>query len=174
MDGFALGVKYYIQQHSTYIEVLGWDPALQTVLFIGNFTSFTDGYVMGATLMAEGADIIMEVAGPAGLGTAAAIKEHGNAFFIGVDTDWYYTAPVYQEVILTSVMKNTEATTFLAIQSVLEGNFAGGNLLGTLENGGVGLAPFHDLGGEVPAVLMLELDLVKAGIINGTIATSPD
>src|SRR3990170_3433687 len=71
MDGFALGVDYYNQQKGTNVEVLGWDPATQTGLFTGNFESTDDGRLMGETLMDEGADIIMPVAGPVGLGTAA-------------------------------------------------------------------------------------------------------
>ena len=55
--------------------------------------------------MDEGADIIMPVAGPVGLGAAAAIKERGNAYIIGVDSDWFLTSPDYADITLTSVMK---------------------------------------------------------------------
>jgi ribose transport system substrate-binding protein len=55
----------------------------------------------------------------------------------------------------------------------MEGTFAGGLTVGTLENGGVGLAPFHDLESAVPAELATELDAVKAEIIAGTLATNP-
>ncbi len=115
----------------------------------------------------------MPVAGPLGLGTAAAVKDRGNAAIIGVDTDWYYSAPDYKEITLTSVMKNTDKTTFLAIKSVVEGTFAGGVITGTLENGGVGLAPFHDFAGDLPPGLQDELETVKAGILDGTIETLP-
>ena len=46
-------------------------------------------------------------------------------------------------------------------------------IVGTMENGGVGLAPFHDLDASVPAELKLELDQVKAGIISGEISVKP-
>ena len=68
-------------------------PIAQTGLFTGNFESTDDGRTMGETLMDEGADIIMPVAGPVGLGTAAAVKDRGNAYMIGVNSDWYLTAP---------------------------------------------------------------------------------
>jgi len=70
MDGYALGAKAYNEKHGTNVEVLGWDPFTQTGLFTGNFESTDDGRTMGQTLMDEGADIIMPVAGPVGLGTA--------------------------------------------------------------------------------------------------------
>jgi len=173
MDGFALGVKYYNEQKGTNVEVLGWDPIAQTGLFTGNFESTDDGRTMGETLMDEGADIIMPVAGPVGLGTAAAVKERGNAYIIGVDSDWYLTAPDYKDITLTSVLKNMDITTFKAIQSVMDGTFVGGVTVGDLKNGGVGLADFHDLDSMVPAELKAELDTLKAGIIDGSIPTNP-
>lgn len=111
MDGYALGAQYYNEKHNTNVEVLGWDPFAKTGLFTGNFESTDDGRTMGETLMDEGADIIMPVAGPVGLGTAAAAKERGNVYIIGVDSDWFLTAPDYADIILTSVMKYMDVTT---------------------------------------------------------------
>jgi basic membrane protein A len=170
MDGFALGAAYYNQQHGTNVEVLGWDPATQTGLFTGNFESTDDGRAMGESLMDEGADIIMPVAGPVGLGTAAAVQERGNAWIVGVDNDWSVVNADYADVILTSVLKNMDVTTLAAIKSAMDGTFAGGVTVGNLANGGVGLAP---LTGPVPSGLQAELDQVRADIIAGTIPTSP-
>jgi basic membrane protein A and related proteins len=41
--------------------------------------------------------------------------------------------------------------------------------VGTLENGGVGIAPFHNFEDKVSDSLPGELDDVKAGIIDGSI-----
>ena len=109
-------------------------------LFTGNFESTDDGRTMGETLMDEGADIIMPVAGPVGLGTAEAVKDRGNAWIVGVDTDWTVSAPDYKDIILTSVLKNMDVAVYDAIKSVVDGTFKGGVYVGTLENGGVGLA----------------------------------
>jgi basic membrane protein A len=173
MDGFALGVDYYNGKHGTAVEVKGWDPASQTGLFTGNFESTDDGRRMGESLMDEGADIIMPVAGPVGLGTAAAAQERGNTYVIGVDADWVNTNSQYAEITLTSVLKNMDITTLNAIKSVMDGTFEGGVTVGTLENGGVGLAPFHNLDSMVPADLKAELDEVAQGVIAGDIPTSP-
>jgi len=123
--------------------------------------------------MDEGADIIMPVAGPVGLGTAAAVKERGNAYVIGVDSDWFLTSPDYADVLLTSVLKNMDITTLQSIEAVLDGSFKGGTVTGTLENGGVGLAPFHNLESVVPADLKTELETVKADILAGNVKTRP-
>ena len=173
MDGFYLGVQYYNQQKGTDVQVLGWDPYTQTGSFTGNFESKEDGRTLGLSFMDEGADIILPVAGPVGEGTAAAAKERGNTWIIGVDADWYNTVPDFADIMLTSVLKNMDVTTQGAIEQVIDGSFAGGVTVGTLENGGVGLAPFHDADSLVPAELKAELDQVKADIIAGTIQTSP-
>jgi basic membrane protein A len=173
MDGFVKGVEYYNQQNGTSVRALGWDPVAQTGLFTGNFESTDDGRAMGVTLMDEGADVIMPVAGPVGLGTAAAVQERGNAYIIGVDNDWFLTAPEYAPIVLTSVLKNMDITTFDAIKSAMEGTFEGGVTVGTLENGGVGLAPFHDLDSVVPQEVKDALAEIQAGIIAGDIQTAP-
>jgi basic membrane protein A and related proteins len=41
--------------------------------------------------------------------------------------------------------------------------------VGTLENGGVGLAPFHNFKDKVDPALQKELDAIKADIISGAI-----
>ncbi|HLE13292.1 MAG TPA: BMP family ABC transporter substrate-binding protein, partial [Anaerolineales bacterium] len=82
-------------------------------------------------------------------------------------------APEYAPIVLTSVLKNMDITTFEAIQSAMEGTFEGGVTVGTLENGGVGLAEFHDLASMVTAELQAELDEVAAGIKAGDISATP-
>ena len=97
MDGFARGVAYYNEKHATTVEVLGWDMNDETKgLFTNSFDDQQKGKDLGVSLMDEGADIIMPVAGPVGLGTAAAVKERGNAYVIGVDSDWFLTNPDYR------------------------------------------------------------------------------
>jgi basic membrane protein A len=173
MDGFALGVDYYNQQKGTNVEVLGWDPAAQTGLFTGNFESLDDGRNLGESLMDEGADIIMPVAGPVGLGTAAAVQERGGVYIIGVDSDWTQTSPEFTDITLTSVLKKMDVTTQEAIQMTMDGTFVGGVVVGTLENTGVDLAPFHELDSMVPDDLKAELETLRQGIIDGSITTSP-
>lgn len=173
MDGFALGAAYYNEVHGTAVEVLGWDPATQEGLFTGNFESLEDGRNLGESLMDEGADIIMPVAGPVGLGTAAAAEERGGVYIVGVDNDWAIVNEQYAPIVLTSVLKNMDVTTFNVIQAALDCTFVGGVTVGTLENGGVGLASFHELEGMVSAELQAELDDVAAKLIAGELSANP-
>ena len=172
MKGFEAGVKYYNQKHGTKVEVLGWETAKDEGLFTGNFESTDDGRRFGESLMDEGADIIMPVAGPVGLGTAAACKERGK-MLIGVDTDWYISAAEFKETYLTSVLKNMDVAVFDTIKSVQDGTFKGGGVyVGTLKNNGVGIAPFHNYDAQVPATMKSELEAIKADLIAGKITVS--
>jgi basic membrane protein A len=167
MDGFARGVAYYNEQKGTSVEVLGWDVNdPEAGLYSSSFDDQAKGKELGNSLMDEGADIIMPVAGPVGLGTAAAVKERGNAYIIGVDSDWALTNPDYADVILTSVMKLMDATVYASIQQVIDGTFEGGITVGTLTNNGVGLGTVN---AAVPADLASEVEALKPLIIDGTI-----
>lgn len=169
MVGFEAGVNYYNAQKGTNVEVLGWDTAANEGAFIGNFESLDDGRAITESLVQEGADIVMPVAGPAGLGGAAYCQETASCWIIGVDTDWTVSASEYTDVILTSVLKNMNVAVFDAAKAVVEGNFAGGVYVGTLANNGVGLAPVANASDELNA----ELEAVKQGIIDGSISTTP-
>lgn len=173
MDGFAMGVKYYNEQKGTDVRVVGWDPATQTGSFTGNFESLDDGRAQAEALMGEGADMIMPVAGPVGLGAAAAAMEAGNVYIIGVDTDWTISSPEYKAITFTSVMKKMEVAVFEATKAVVDGTFKGGLFVGTLENSGVGIAPFHDLASMVSAELQAELDTIQQEIVAGNIQVKP-
>ncbi len=56
-----------------------------------------------------------------------------------------------------------------AIKAAKDGIFSNEPYVGTLENEGTGLAPFHDFDSKVPADLKAEVDALKADIISGKI-----
>jgi len=170
MDGFVLGVEAYNAAHGTEVQALGWDYTERNGLFVGNFESTDDGRTMGESLMDEGADVIMPVAGPVGAGTLAVIEERGAGLIIGVDNDWSVQFANQAEFVLASALKNMDLYVYETIQAAMNGEFAGGNYLGTLENGGVGLG----FGGvEVPDELKAEVEALVPGIVAGETATLP-
>ena len=170
MDGFVLGVEQYNAVHGTDVQVLGWDPAARNGLFVGNFESTDDGRTMGESLMDEGADIIMPVAGPVGGGTLAVMEERGAGLIIGVDNDWSVQFANQSQYVLASALKNMDLYVYETIKAAMDGSFAGGNYNGTLDNGGVGLG----YGGvDVPADLKAEVDALIPQIVAGEIATLP-
>ncbi len=172
MKGFQAGVEYYNTQHKASVKVLGWDTKADKGLFTGTFTDPDKGKTAAQSLIDEGADIIMPVAGLTGNGAFTAAKAAGTVYAIGVDTDQCISVPDACPVLLTSVQKQMDNAVYDTIKSFQAGTFKGGeNYVGTLQNGGVGIAPFHNLDSKVPAALKTELDQVKADIISGKVKT---
>jgi basic membrane protein A and related proteins len=173
MDGFYDGVQYYNSKHHTNVQVLGWNEKTQNGNFTGDFTDQTKGQQLTNTFITEGADIIFPVAGNVGLGAAKAVQQADqsgqNVNMMWVDTDGCISAPQYCKYFITSVEKGIQTAVKTAIRSAAGGTFKGGNYVGTLANGGVALAPYHQFAGKVPSSLQSELDQVKQGIISGTI-----
>jgi basic membrane protein A len=172
MDGFFAGAMYHNEQKGTEVEVLGWDPEAEDGLFTGDFENQDNGRRVTEDLIAEGADVILPVAGPVGLGTAAAIEDSTeDDVAVWVDTDGCVSAEEFCSIFLTSVQKNIDVAVFNAIQGVVDDTFEGGLFVGTLENEGVGLAPFHELEDQVSDETKAELEEIRSGIIAGDIST---
>ena len=171
MDGFYYGVAYHNSQKGTSVQVLGWNPESKDGLFTGNFESLDDGRAFAQNLYDEGADIVMPVAGPVGLGSAALAAELGTDALkiIGVDADQTQTDPGNADVYLTSVLKRMDSTVVQVIKQTMDGKFAGGMMVGTLANEGVSLAPYHSFDSAVPAALKAEIEAIRTGIIAGSI-----
>lgn len=167
MDGFVDGVDAYNKAKGTSVQVLGWDKATQNGSFTQDFDNQTLGKEQAQQFISQGADIIMPVAGPVGLGAAAAAKADGNTWIIGVDSDWYEANPDYSSIVLTSVMKEIGASVEQTIKDSVEGKFSSDPYVGTLANGGVSLAPFHDFDAKVSDELKADLAKLTEDIKSG-------
>jgi basic membrane protein A len=169
MDGFADGIAYHNEQKGTNVELLGWNVDSQDGSFTGDFQDQNKGQQLTQNFIDQGADIIFPVAGPVGLGAAAAAQAADNVNLIWVDTDGYVSAPDYQGLFITSVVKKIDNAVLAATEDAVNNEFSGESYVGTLENEGVDIAPFHDFESQLPDGLQDELDEIRAGIISGEI-----
>jgi basic membrane protein A len=160
---YEAGVAYYNAQKGGNVQVKG--------VYVGDFEAPDQGKIQGNSLIDEGVDVIFGVGGKTGNGGLTAAKENG-LWGIGVDVDQYFTLPNEQDILITSCMKRLDNAVFTVVEGAVNDEFGGGGLyVGTLENGGVGLAPFHDFEDQIPADLKAEVEAIQEGIINGTIDT---
>ncbi|WP_449372066.1 BMP family lipoprotein [Arthrobacter psychrolactophilus] len=173
MDGFAEGVKYFNEKQGKDVKVLGWDVATQQGSFANTFEIVQEGTKISNNLISEGADVIMPVAGSLGKGAGDAVlaanKGGKDVKLVWVDSDGYLTAPAYKSVLLTSVIKTMGEAVETIVSDDLNGKFDPAPYVGTLDNGGVALAPFHDLDASVSADTKTQLEEIKKGIIDGSI-----
>ncbi len=160
---YEAGVNYYNETYGKSVEFTG--------VYVGDFEAPDEGKVQGNSLIDEGVDIIMGVGGKTGNGGLAAAKERGK-LGIGVDVDQYYTLPNEKDILVSSTVKRLDNAVFGVIKGALEDKFGGGtNYIATLENGGVGVAPFHDFEDRVPDNIKADLEEIQAAIIAGELDT---
>jgi basic membrane protein A len=173
MDGFKQGVDYYNTENGTKVAVLGANGTDSSKwAATGDFSDQSKGKTLTEQFFAQGADIVLPVAGPVGIGTGQATLDKTGTMVIGVDSDWYNLPAhsAYKANILTSIEKKMAAAVEEVIKSGVDGKFMGGDAnqyVGTLANGGVMIADQHDV--AYPDGIQAKLDDLKAKIIDGTI-----
>jgi basic membrane protein A and related proteins len=166
MDGFQAGIERYNDDNGTEVQLLGWDREEQKGTFINDFASRAKAQSVATERITQGADVVLPVAGAAGLGALRAVDDAG-ARAIWPDTDGCVSAPVFCDVILTSVLKRVDVAVFESIRSSVEGGFDDTTYVGTLANGGVGLASYHQQQDAVPEELDAELDELEQELVEG-------
>ncbi|MEE1619897.1 BMP family lipoprotein [Zafaria sp. Z1313] len=169
MDGFLNGVNHFNEVKGADVQVVGWGSSKS---FVGNFSDAGKARQLSDNMLAEGVDVIMPVAGPLGQAAVDAVNESSSAddTVVWVDTDGFDYANNGQDVVLTSVMKEMGKTVEESIKLGLDDTFTNDAYMGTLENGGVSIAPFHNFADKVPAELQGEIDQLKQDIIDGTVS----
>jgi basic membrane protein A len=115
--------------------------------------------------IASGAGVVFQVAGGCGLGALEAAKQE-NVWGIGVDADQSFLGPH----ILTSATKRVDTAVFLAIKSVQDGKFNGGNVTYGLKDNGVALGKISP---KVPQADVKKIQQIRADIIAGKIKNIP-
>jgi basic membrane protein A len=173
MEGFAEGVAQYNEDNDKNVKVLGWDTEKQDGTFTNDFTSQDKGKNITKNFLDQGADIVMPVAGPVGLGAAAAVQDSKTAgndvALVWVDADGYKAASKYKGLMLTSAVKSMDKTVEDITAEAMDGDFSNEPYVGTLENGGVSIAPFHDFDSKVSDETKQQVEDLKAKIISGEV-----
>jgi basic membrane protein A len=171
MTGYYYGAKAYETETGTPVTVLGWDPTAATGQFTDGFGDSEGAKNISAGQIASDADVIYPVAGGLFSATSEAINESGkDVVFLGVDQDVAVTSPEYADQVLTSVLKKMTDAVYDVISEQVDGaTFDATPYVGTLENGGTGLADFGTFDDKVSDEIKAKLEELTAGIIDGSI-----
>nr|WP_216652407.1 BMP family ABC transporter substrate-binding protein [Nocardioides sp. zg-1308] len=168
MDGFKQGAEYYAEEKGKDVEVVGWDG--KDGSFTGGFEANEAATSTAKQILDQDVDVVLPVGGPIYQGAITAIEDSGNdVAMIGVDADLFETDPDTQDYVMTSILKGMKVSTYEAVLAAGNDEFDFEPYVGTLENDGVGIAPFHNFEDKVNPELADELETVKAGIIDGSI-----
>jgi basic membrane protein A len=142
------------------------DPSIQVkVSYVGNFTDSNKGFDQAKLMYSQGADVVFQVAGGAGIGVlkaAAAAKRYA----IGVDSNQNAIQPGY---VLASMLKNIGASLQQAVDDAAAGNLKYGETTAYgLANKGVGLV-FENNNDIVPKDIQDKVDEYSQKVADGSI-----
>jgi len=171
--GVVLGIEIPVLWHFEAGVRFGMDWALNKVggdasllyTYTGTFSDIALGKAASEAMLAQGAVGIYNVAGPLGLGDLEAVTEfHDNAgttygapYYFGVDANQDYLGNGLHGI--ASGMKRVDQATYFAVESVVNGTFAGGITSLGLTEGGVGISDLDTL-----------VDFIDFGVAGGAIS----
>ena len=153
-----------IKMMNNYINIQTTDTNVPT------FDDSTQGKDTALKLIGNGCDVLFGIGGNTVNGALLAAKE-SNLPAIGADVDEYNTYPEVQSALISSAMKNVDVAVYNYLRTVADGSVKAGVSTATLQNGGVGLAPFHDWDSRIPAELKAQIQKAIDGIKDGSIQT---
>ena len=161
INKFRAGYAAGAQSVDSEIEVLA--------SYVGSFSDPSSAKETAKGMYSNNADMIFPAAGGSGVGVFQAAQEDERLGF-GVDTRKSVTQPDYSDVILGSMIKQTDNAVFEAIESLVNDEYAGGEIVELgLEDGGVDLTTGEDIGDQIPDEVMQAVDESRQGIIDGEI-----
>ncbi len=180
MDGFADGVAAYNAANANAgnakpVAVLGWDKATQAGTFAGNNTNETAGKAAAKSLIDQGADVVLPVGGPFGIGAAQAAKDKPGTrvIWIGEDGSTADGLPGLGGVVLASVVEDAQAPVVAALTRIEQGQFSNTPYVGTVKNGGITLVPGKDLGSSISPALSKQVAAVTKQLKDGNSQATP-
>ena len=138
------------------------DPGVSTINgYSQDFSDQAKCKAIALNQIAAGSVAVFQVAGGCGLGALDAARER-KVWGIGVDADQSFLGPH----ILTSATKRVDRAVFLAIKSVKDGKFHGGDAVYGLAEGGIGLGRISP---RVPRSEVAAVKRIEAQIVAGKI-----
>ncbi|MGD1994168.1 MAG: BMP family ABC transporter substrate-binding protein, partial [Anaerolineae bacterium] len=164
---FHLGFEHGVGHTSPRTEVIE--------TYTDTFTEPEPGVEAGEAMVDHGADVVFAAAGSTG-GVAIRAAAQQNAWVIGVDQDQWATTFQNGEIpgadrLLTSAVKRVDHAVYTAVSQAAQGKLQRRILRFSLENDGVGLAPYHAADASVPSEVKGKIREVAEGLRSGGVRT---
>jgi basic membrane protein A len=139
------------------------DPGIKTLNgYSQDFVDQAKCKELALNQIAEGAQVVFQVAGQCGLGVLDAAKEK-SVQGIGVDADQAYIGPQ----VLTSAIKKVDVAVFDTVKAAQSDAFKGGtNQTFDLSNNGAGIGKVSSTGSKYESKVQAVAEKVKSGSVN--------
>jgi basic membrane protein A len=142
--GYRFGIDW---GNKAYAQKTGTDPQIGLLYtYTGTFSDIAKGKEATAAMLAQGAGLVYNIAGPLGIGDLQAItealrakgKEAGPPFMIGVDANQDWMGDGHR--VLASMLKRVDNACYNAVEAVVKGTFKGGLVVMGLDVAGVAIS----------------------------------
>jgi len=155
--GYVAGAKYANPGVSVTVAYAGSSPQA--------FADPAKGKELALLQYGRGVDVIYHASGSTGNGVIEAAREV-NRQAIGVDSNQNYMAPGN---VLTSMVKRVDNAVFMAVKSVVDGDFQGGLREFGVADEGIGYAVDEYNEGLITEEMLTAVEEAKAAIIAGEV-----
>ena len=157
-------INDFVEGYKKGVETV--DPTIQVLVsYVGDFTDSNKGFDQATAMYEQGADVVFQVAGGAGIGVLKA-AEDSNKYAIGVDSN---QNALHSGHILASMLKNIGVSLQSAVDQYAAGDLAFGETTEYgLSNDGVSLT-FEDNGDIVPQDIQDQIKDYAQKVIDGEI-----
>lgn len=153
--GYEAGAKYI-------------DPEINILsAYVGSYNDTAKAKEITLTMFEQGADVIQSNANQGTAGVIEAAYEWGTdsgVMLISDTNDRYEDCPEFQ---LTASIISFEAAYKIPITQVIEGTWDGSTVLGTVANGVMGNAPYHDLEDRLTDEEKATVEQVRTDLVDG-------
>lgn len=161
VNGFVNGAKY-VNPSVTALQV-----------YTTSFADPVQGRAEADKMIAENADVIFGAGGLTGSNAIARAAERGK-LVIGVDQDEFWTTFATgkdADKIISSGVKRVDTGVFLAIESIMKGEFKGGTRTLTAAECGITYAPFNKAEDKISPEVRTRLENIWRALAGGTLQT---
>lgn len=142
-----------------------------TAVYVEDFNAPDKGEAAAKTMIAQGVDVVFQVAGLTGTGVLRAAC-NAKVYGIGVDVDQYLSLPATKDCTITSAEKKLQNAARDAIQRFKDKGKQSGNFNGDATNEGIAASPIRNLT-PVPAGLEDKLKTAVADMKSGKLKAIP-
>src|SRR5512139_204495 len=162
--GYEAGAKSVNPNIKTLTQEVNPDPAK-------GFNDPATGKAIAQQFIAQGADVLFQVAGLTGQGVLEAACD-ANVYGIGVDVDQVETLPNLSKCIVTSAEKKLKDTVQAVTTTSAGSDFKAGTVVYNAASNppAIGLSPYHDLASLITPEIQAKIDeafnQMKAGTLN--------
>lgn len=138
--------------------------------YVGSFSDPGQAQEIATSMYEENVDIVYAGAGGSSVGVFQSAQEH-ERYALGIDVDMSEALPDFSNIIIASMVTGFRFGVYRGIQSVVEDDFQGGEIIDIGIDDGAGEVVYGtDIGDAIPDDIKSAVESARTDIANGDIS----